>query len=211
MATNKALQVNVEGAKELRETLKAMGDRRLLAELSSDNQEIAQMIVVDAQKRASTHREQLVASSMTVTKSSKVVQVRLPRLIQVTDKQGRGMRPVGMGTEFGAKYQRRLVKNTGGRATIVRDEEDISKVIKRVEAQTRMGFDTVPKRARKAWNATPVKVTKIIIGWKGYRPWKGRGDQAGYFLFPAIRNNREKAIEMYVKSIEKVWNRTKAA
>jgi len=211
VATNKALQVNVEGAKELRETLKAMGDRRLLAELSSDNQEIAQMIVVDAQKRASTHREQLVASSMTVTKSSKVVQVRLPRLIQVTDKQGRGMRPVGMGTEFGAKYQRRLVKNTGGRATIVRDEEDISKVIKRVEAQTRMGFDTVPKRARKAWNATPVKVTKIIIGWKGYRPWKGRGDQAGYFLFPAIRNNREKAIEMYVKSIEKVWNRTKAA
>ena len=211
MATNKALQVNVEGAKELRETLKAMGDRRLLAELSSDNQEIAQMIVVDAQKRASTHREQLVASSMTVTKSSKVVQVRLPRLIQVTDKQGRGMRPVGMGTEFGAKYQRRLVKNTGGRATIVRDEEDISKVIKRVEAQTRMGFDTVPKRARKAWNATPVKVTKIIIGWKGYRPWKGRGDQAGYFLFPAIRNNREKAIEMYVKSIEKVWNKTKAA
>jgi len=211
VATNKALQVNVEGAKELRETLKAMGDRRLLAELSSDNQEIAQMIVVDAQKRASTHREQLVASSMTVTKSSKVVQVRLPRLIQVTDKQGRGMRPVGMGTEFGAKYQRRLVKNTGGRATIVRDEEDISKVIKRVEAQTRMGFDTVPKRARKAWNATPVKVTKIIIGWKGYRPWKGRGDQAGYFLFPAIRNNREKAIEMYVKSIEKVWNKTKAA
>ena len=211
MATNKALQVNVEGAKELRETLKAMGDRRLLAELSSDNQEIAQMIVVDAQKRASTHREQLVASSMTVTKSSKVVQVRLPRLIQVTDKQERGMRPIGMGTEFGAKYQRRLVKNTGGRATIVRDEEDISKVIKRVEAQTRMGFDTVPKRARKAWNATPVKVTKIIIGWKGYRPWKGRGDQAGYFLFPAIRNNREKAIEMYVKSIEKVWNRTKAA
>jgi len=211
VATNKALQVNVEGAKELRETLKAMGDRRLLAELSSDNQEIAQMIVVDAQKRASTHREQLVASSMTVTKSSKVVQVRLPRLIQVTDKQGRGMLPVGMGTEFGAKYQRRLVKNTGGRATIVRDEEDISKVIKRVEAQTRMGFDTVPKRARKAWNATPVKVTKIIIGWKGYRPWKGRGDQAGYFLFPAIRNNREKAIEMYVKSIEKVWNKTKAA
>jgi hypothetical protein len=211
VATNKALQVNVEGAKELRETLKAMGDRRLLAELSSDNQEIAQMIVVDAQKRASTHREQLVASSMTVTKSSKVVQVRLPRLIQVTDKQGRGMRPVGMGTEFGAKYHRRLVKNTGGRATIVRNDEDLDKVIKRVENQTRMGFDTVSKRARKAWGATPVKVTKVIIGWKGYRPFKGRGDQAGYFLFPAIRNNREKAIEMYVKSIEKVWNKTKAA
>lgn len=211
MATNKALQVNVDGAKELRETLKAMGDRRLLSELSSDNAEIATMIVADAQKRASTHREQLVASAMTVTKSSKVVQVRLPRLIQVTDKQGRGMRPVGMGTEFGAKYHRRLVKNTGGRATIVRDDEDLDKVIKRVEAQTRMGFDTVSKRTRKGWGSTPVKVTKVIIGWKGYRPFRGRGDQAGYFLFPAIRNNRDKAIEMYVKSIEKVWNKTKAA
>jgi len=211
VATNKALQVNVEGAKELRETLKAMGDRRLLAELSSDNAEIAQMIVVEAQRNATTRREQLVASSMTVTKSSKVVQVRLPRLIQVTDKQGRGMRPVGMGTEFGAKYQRRLVKNTGGRATIVRNDEDLDKVIKRVEDQTRMGFDTVSKRARKAWGATPVKVTKVIIGWKGYKPFKGRGDKAGYFLFPAIREKREEAIEMYVKSIEKVWNKTKAA
>jgi hypothetical protein len=211
MATSKALQVNVDGAKELRETLKAMGDRRLLAELASDNVEIAEMIVGAARKNASTHREQLVASSMTVVKSAKAVAVRLPRFIQVTDKQGRGMRPVGFGTEFGAKYQRRLVKNTGGRATIVRDTEDLDKVIKRVEDQTRAGFDTVTKRARKEWGATPVKVTKVIIGWKGYRPFKGRASEAGYFLFPAIRQNREKAIEMYVKSIEKVWNKTKAA
>lgn len=212
MASNKALQVNVAGAKELRETLKAMGDRRLLAELSTDNAEIADMIVDDARRRAAPGRESLVAGLMRVRKSSKSVAVRLPVMVYVNDgKQARGLRPIGMGTEFGAKYHRRLVKNTGGRKTIVRDDEDISKVIKRVEAQTRMGFDTVPKRARKQWDATPVKVTKVIIGWKGFKPWRGRGHEAGYFLFPAIRANREKAIQMYVKSIEKVWAKTKAA
>lgn len=215
MATNKAAQIDVAGAKELRQVLKDLGDRALLRELAANNAEIADIVVADAKRRAGAGREAKVASRLQARKSAGNVSIRLPVLVDVNDK--RGLRPVGMGTEFGAKYQRRLVKNTGGRKTIVRDGEDLDRVIKRVESQTvqanQYGFggtDTVRKRTRALGNKA-VKVTKVIIGWKGYKPWRGNGQTAGYFLFPAIRANRERIIEMYVKSIEDIWSRKKAA
>jgi len=209
VATNKSLQINVEGAKALRESLKALGDRALLNKLATNNAEIANEIVRAAQANATTRREDLVAGALKSVKSSGNVSVRLRQLIDVNDK--RGLRPVGTGTEFGAyRNRRRLVKNTGGRNTIVRDDEDIDTVIRRVEAQTRFGFDTVRKKARQTWDATPVKVTKVIRGWNGFRPWKS-GNNAGYFLFPAIRDNRQKIIDMYMESVQEVWTEHKAA
>ena len=209
MATNKSLQISVDGAKALRQSLKDLGDRQLLAQLAKDNAKIGELVAREARARAGATagtkagREQRVANRIRSVKSSGNVSVRLPVMVDVNDK--RGPRPVGMGTEFGAyRNRRRLVKNTGGRHTIVRDGEDIQRVIRNVEAQTRMGFDSVPKRAREKWGATPVKVMKVIRGWNGFRPWKA-GKAAGYFLFPAIRSNRELMIDLYMESIQRVW------
>lgn len=214
MATNRTLQISVDGTKEMRAVLKGLGDRALLKELGAENQHIARMIVAEAQKLAGGGREEKVASRLAGTKTAAGVSIRLPQLVDVNDK--RGLRPVGTGTEFGAyRNKRRLVKNTGGRKTIVRDNENLDAVIRRVENQTIMrdrfgGASTMPKRYRKV-GAEAVKVTKVIRGWNGFRPWRGNGGRAGYFLFPAVRRNREKAIEMYMAKIEDIWSRRKAA
>jgi hypothetical protein len=214
VATNKSLQINVEGAKALRESLKALGDRALLGQLSKDNARIGDMVVRHAQGLAAPGRESIVAGRMKSVKSSGNVSVRLPQMVDVNDK--RGLRPIGMGTEFGAyRNRRRLVKNTGGRKTIVRDGEDINKVIERVENQTIMrdrfgGSSTMPKRYRSK-GAEAVKVTKVIRGWNGFRPWRGNAGRAGYFLFPAIRRNRELIIDLYMESVQRVWQQHKAA
>lgn len=214
MATNKSLQINVEGAKALRQSLRDIGDRTLLRELGGDNAKIAGMVADHARTLASGGREAIVASRLREVKSANNVSIRLPQMVDVNDR--RGPRPVGTGTEFGAhRNQRRLVKNTGGRRTIVRDNEDIDAVIRRVENQTIMrdrfgGASTMPKRYRNV-GAQPVKVTKVIRGWNGFRPWRGNGSRAGYFLFPAIRRNRDKIIELYMASIDRVWQKHKAA
>lgn len=204
MATNKSLQISVDGAKALRQSLKDLGDRALLNKLAKDNAQIADLIVRRADDFANAGREAIVAARLKSVKSAANVSVRLPQMVDVNDK--RGPRPIGTGTEFGAyRNRRRLVKNTGGRHTIVRDNENLNAVIKRVEAQTRMGFDTVRKKARTMESyqgfTKAVKVTKVIRGWNGFRSWR----KSGYFLFPAIRDKRDEAIDLYMQSIEEVW------
>lgn len=214
MATNKSLQISVAGAKEMRKALRDLGERQLLRELGGDNREMVAIVIRSAQALAGAGREAKVAGLLRNVNSANHVSVRLAQMVDVNDK--RGSRPVGMGTEFGAyRNRRRLVKNTGGRHTIVREGEDISRVIRRVENQTTMrdrfgGSSTMPKRYRRV-GATAVKVTKVIRGWNGFRPWRGNAGRAGYFLFPAIRRNRPQLIELYTRSIERVWTKHKAA
>lgn len=211
--TSNAVALRVEGAKEMRATLKELGDRALLKELGAENAHIARMIVDAAQGLAGAGREERVASRMMETKSANYVGIRLPQLVDVSDK--RGPRPVGMGTEFGAyQNRRRLRKSTGGRNTIVRDDEDINAVIRRVEAQTitrdRYGGASTIKKKYRAVGGEAVRVTGVMKGWNTFRPWRGNGTRAGYFLFPAIRRNRDKAVELYIAKIENIWSRRKA-
>jgi len=214
LAANKTFQANVEGAKELRQVLKDLGDRALLRELRDNNIQIALMIVERARQLADAGRERKVASAMRTVNSANQVSIRLPQMIDVSDK--RGLRQVGLGTEFGAyRNRRRLVKNTGGRRTIVRDDEDLATVIRRVENQTIMrdrfgGSTTMPKRSRK-YGTEQVRVTKVIRGWNGFKPWKGNDRNAGYFMFPAIRDKRDEAIELYLDKVNEIWTRHKAA
>jgi len=206
--TNKGLQVSVDGAKQIRKALKDLEERPLLRQLAKDNKAFAEIVVREAVGLAGPGRESIVANRLKAGVSQSAVAVRLPGLVDVNDK--RGPRPIGMGTEFGAyQNRRRLEKNTGGRRTIVREGEDINKVIRRVEDQTRMGFDTVRKKARQNWGATAVKVTKVVRGWNMFRPWRGNKGRAGYFLYPAVRRNRDKIAEMYADNITRIWKEAK--
>lgn len=219
--TSNAVAIRIDGAKEMRETLKNLGDRALLKELGAENKRIARFIVLAAQELAGSSanpsrqkRERIVAGNLLETNAASYVGIRLPGLVDVSDK--RGPRPVGMGTEFGAyQNRRRLRKSTGGRNTIVRDDEDINAVIRRVEAQTITrdrygGASTIKKKAR-TLGGEAVRVTGVMKGWNTFRPWRGNGTRAGYFLFPAIRRNRDKAVELYIAKIENIWSRRKAA
>ena len=207
-STSRVLAIEVDGARELRTVLKDLGEKKLLRQLAKENRAFAQIVVNEAQTLAHGSRNTIVARGLKAGLSESNVNIRLDALADVHDK--RGPRPVGMGAEFGAYQNRkRLEKNTGGRRTIVRENESVNKVIRRVEDQTRAGFDTVSKRARQKWGATAVKVTKIVTGWNMFEPWRGNKASAGYFLYPAIREHRQKIAEMYADNISRIWKELK--
>jgi hypothetical protein len=207
-STSRVLAIEVDGARELRTVLKDLGEKKLLRQLAKENRAFAQIVVNEAQTLAHGSRNTIVARKLKAGLSESNVNIRLDALADVHDK--RGPRPVGMGAEFGAYQNRkRLEKNTGGRRTIVRENESVNKVIRRVEDQTRAGFDTVSKRARQKWGATAVKVTKIVTGWNMFEPWRGNKASAGYFLYPAIREHRQKIAEMSADNISRIWKELK--
>jgi len=205
MPVNKGLQVSVEGSREIRAMLKELGDRQLLGQLGKHNKQLGEQVIHTATGLARSRQERDTAARLKGSSSTSAVQVRLSAMVD-TPKQGK--RPIGLGAEFGAHHNRRhLTKNTGGRRTIVRQGEDINKVIRRVEDQTRSGNDTVSKRTRKMsnWSSVAVKVTHISrLGWNYFKPWRGNKQNAGYFLFPAIRATRGKIVQQYVNEIERI-------
>lgn len=209
-STDKGLQVSVQGAREIRNALKDLGEKELLRELSKDNKRYAETVRTKALEGADQGRQRIVARQMVSLTSRSFVGVRLPALVDVNDK--RGPRPVGLGAEFGAHHNRqRLEKNTGGRRTIVREGEDVNRVIKRVEAQTRMGFDTVRKKARTMESyrgfATAVKVVRVVRGWNMFDRWRGNGRYAGYFLYPAVRDSRAEIAKLFDENINRIWGK----
>lgn len=59
-------------------------------------------------------------------------------------------------------------------------------------------------------NAERRRKSGSYLGLNQFRPWRGNGQGAGYFLFPALRESREQIIEQYVAEIDKLWNREAA-
>lgn len=43
-------------------------------------------------------------------------------------------------------------------------------------------------------------------GWNQFRPWRGSDSNAGYFLWPSIRENADDVRETYAELVEKLWN-----
>lgn len=43
--------------------------------------------------------------------------------------------------------------------------------------------------------------------WPQFKPWKGNGVEAGYFLFPAVRDMREEIVNAYADEIERVFGK----
>lgn len=46
-----------------------------------------------------------------------------------------------------------------------------------------------------------------VRGWNQFRPWRGSGPDAGYWLFPTIRQDTPQIIEMYLKMIDELTRR----
>ena len=42
-------------------------------------------------------------------------------------------------------------------------------------------------------------------GWQQFQPWRGSDGGAGYFLWPAIRDQTDEIVNRYADMIEKLW------
>lgn len=47
----------------------------------------------------------------------------------------------------------------------------------------------------------------VMVGWNQFRPWRGSGSGAGYFLFPTIRDDTPQIIDMYYELIDEFTRR----
>jgi hypothetical protein len=47
----------------------------------------------------------------------------------------------------------------------------------------------------------------VMEGWNQFRPWRGSGAGAGYFLFPTIREDTPQIIDMYYDLIDNLTRR----
>lgn len=192
--------IEATGIKEAIKAAKAVGDVERTKAFKAASAEAANLVVKGARSQASNRMERRAAT----TALDALVRSNQPAVRLSASKF-----PGALGAEFGAnRNQRRLLKNTGGRATVVRG--DVAATRRRVEAQTvqydRYGAPmTVKKRARK-YGATAVQVTGTILGWNQFKPWRGSGSNAGYFLWPSIRENADGIRELYADVIDKVWN-----
>lgn len=45
-----------------------------------------------------------------------------------------------------------------------------------------------------------------VLGWNQFRAWKGNGSEAGYFMWPAIREQTDEIVNRYTQLIEDLWD-----
>ena len=140
--------IYVRGLDDFRAELKRIdttGGEGFRKELGRANREIGELVRTRAGDLAQTKMERQVVADMKTSAATRAARVEI----------GNGRSAAyAYGAEFGAyRERRRLIKNTRGRATIVRNNEKLSKVIRKVESQTlsydrRGGTTTVRKKAR---------------------------------------------------------------
>jgi len=190
--------VNVTGLAELRREIKKAqqaGGPDGTQQLKDLNYQVSEFVIGKAKTAAGSVSSMASKAAQSMDASRSGVAARV--------NAGGAKYPYFGGAEFGAhRNRKRLIKNTGGRSTIVRKNESASKVIKKVESQTLAydrygGSSTVRKRARQDYGATAVKVTGVRIGWNQFKDWRGNKSGAGYFLFPTVRRNIDEIIDIY--------------
>lgn len=191
--------IEASGFKEAIKAAKAAGDVERSRAYKQASAQIADLVVRNARAGASSRMERRAADdALTALTRGAVPAVKLSP----------SSFPAALGAEFGAnRNQVRLLKNTRGRATVVRG--DVERTRRRVEAQTvqydRFGAPaTVRKRARD-FGATAVQVRGRITGWNQFKPWRGSGSNAGYFLWPAIRSSADEIQKLMLDAVEETW------
>jgi len=221
VATNRSGSIRIRGIKELREQLKTLEDpKELEGELKDAHHRIALKVKNAAEPRLASKQGQMgvdAAKTLEARRTIAGAQISL----------GAEDVPWAQGVEFGAKRNlRRIIKNTrryrgitlangkgknireGGRATIVRDEEDLDSVIGRIREQTIDFSRRNTKKRFRGESAFGVDVASyakgrragqniVMRGWNQFLPWRGIGENAGYAIFPTIRDKQDEIRQTY--------------
>lgn len=216
----RAAGLETHGLRELVRALRDTSDKEMLDGIIEANVAAAELVAQRARSNASTSMERQTAAQLRPSRTAAYAQLRL------------GGTPFALGAEFGAhRNLRRLIKapatrvrstKTGdrietirSRATIVRDGQSAARVARRVEAQyvDRRGRN-VGRRAggqQVKVERTAAGAVKTIRGWNQFKPWRGNGDDAGYFLWPAIRQSRDQLLTSYADAIDRLIAQRTAA
>ena len=231
MAVNRGGSIQVRGLKDFRAELKKVEDAGLFEEeLKVAHWRIALIIETGARPRIAAQKGQMgvmAAGTLSARKNVTGAQIAL----------GAADVPWAAGIEFGAKRNhRRIIKNTrkyrgitlangrgknireGGRATLVRDGEDLDAVIGRIRSQT---IDFSRRNTKKRFRGDAAfgvdaatyaggrRAGQMIVmrGWNQFLPWRGIGENAGYAIYPTIRENQETIRQTYEDQVRDITQR----
>lgn len=188
--TRGADSIRVQGLRDLNRALRDLPDdgsgQKLLKQA---NYNVAEFVVGKAKPAFQSLDAETKGQAGKVAKTLRPLKDQLRGVVAM----GGAQVPWASGVEFGAyRNKRRLIKNTGGRATIVRDEERLGRVIKNVQAQRNIN------------TGQQVRVTKMIRGWNQFLEWRGNREGAGYALFPTMRQNMQEIVDFYGDELDKV-------
>lgn len=216
MAINRGASLRVIGLSDLNKELRELADpKQFEDELKDAHWKIAEFVAARAKPRIPV-KTGAARNSVGAQRSQFGARISM----------GGAGAEHAMGVEFGAKQNlRRIVKerpirintsrsgkiNIGlgarGRATILRDGEDLDTVIGRVESQS---VDNQGRTTSRRFGDR-VKVArykngsaKVRLGWNQFRPWRGVGPDAGYAIYPTIRQNQVQIREMYEDMVDKI-------
>jgi len=189
--------IRIEGLDRFRKAIKHAAGPEAVEALKRVNISIAEMIV-ERTKPKMAKRSKRSAASLRAAKTTNGAYVY----------GGGASAPHFGGVEFGAhQNQRRLIKHPykgkgksarRGRATIVRDGENIDKIKRKVESQF---VTSTGKTVAAREGGTQVRVKQVRLGWNMFDEWKGNGAHAGYFLYDTVRSSSQEITDTYMKAM----------
>lgn len=201
-------RVRVRGLDELRRELRRIdSDGEWRRELRAANYDVAKLVVRAARLRAMAVSRMARSSAETLRPGRQEARA----VVRLGDRST----PYAMGAEFGAYQNKRRavktpqvrttasgrVRTVQTRATLIRDDESIARVINRIQSQY---VDTRGRNVGRRGGGTQVTVRGIRLGWNQFKPWRGNSIGAGYFLFPSIRAKMPEIIDTYGDAIDDI-------
>lgn len=187
--------IRVEGLDEFRKELRKLDDAALIEELKDANSEVADVIVRGAQSRASTRMERRAADTLKARRNQRQAEVSL----------GNSKVPFALGAEFGSKHNE--LRTVEARDIITRNfRSEIvgTKVV--LDKNGKSKNRAVRKRVRLDDTVRSTRQRKIR-GWNQFKLWRGAGENAGYFLFPTIREEGDQMVEVYGNAIDRLMSK----
>lgn len=178
--TTDAGSVQIEGLNEFVRELRKV-DPELRKQFVGASREAARVVLTEAQARSRSYGTD--GQGAVIRKAGTLIKVQATNAgsgIVLQRKSGKN--PYVAAAEFGSPYRVRTVK-VGRRAV--------------AEGTMEAGNGLMAARAS----------TRTIIGWKQFKPYRGNGAKAGYFVYPAIRAKMEETVAAFARAVDDATKR----
>jgi hypothetical protein len=107
-------------------------------------------------------------------------------------------------------YAPSVSRQAGAAAQTLRSSEELRAASVRLGNKGRpfaLGSEFGAKRDRMRKVRTESGAERFMVGWRQFPTWRGNGEQAGYWLWPTVRRNRDEIVEAYRDQLDKTATR----